>query len=111
MADFLLERGVKTAVIKMGSDGCYVKNQEGEAFFCECYNVPVVETTGAGDAFVSGFLTSVLKKKTLKECVIFATATSAHVVQAVGTTAGMRDYETISKFIEEMPPLKITDDK
>lgn len=111
MADFFLERGVKTAVIKMGSQGCYAKNQEGEAFSCSCYNVPVVETTGAGDAFVSGFLTSVLKGKTLKECVTFATATSAHVVQAVGTTTGMRDYETISKFIEEMPPLTIIDDK
>lgn len=107
MADFFLDRGVKTAVIKMGSKGCYAKNQAGEAFFCGCYQVPVVETTGAGDAFVSGFLTSVLRGKTLKECVIFGTACSAQVVQAVGATAGMKDYDTVERFIKEMQPLDI----
>lgn len=111
MADFLLERGVKTAVIKMGSKGCYAKNQEGEAFSCGCYSVPVAETTGAGDAFVSGFLTGVLRGKSLKDCVIFGTACSAQVVQAIGATTGMKDYDTVSRFIEEMPALTIIDEK
>lgn len=111
MADFFLERGVGTAVIKMGSKGCYAKSKDGEAFYCGCYQVPVVETTGAGDAFVSGFLTSVLHGKSLKDCVIFATACSAQVVQTVGANAGMKDYETVSRFIEEMPALEMRDDR
>ncbi len=111
MADFFLERGVKTAVIKMGSKGCYAKNNQGEAFFCGCYSVPVVETTGAGDAFVSGFLTSVLHGKSLKDCVIFGTACSAQVIQAVGANAGMKDYATVEKFIAENPAPQIIEDK
>lgn len=110
MADFFLERGVKTVVIKMGSKGCYAKNQSGEAFFCGCYQVPVADTTGAGDAFVSGFLTGVLRGKSLADCVTMGTACSAQVVQAVGATAGMKDYDTVMKFIEENPPLVMTSD-
>ncbi|MCI8609570.1 MAG: carbohydrate kinase family protein [Firmicutes bacterium] len=111
MADFFLERGVGTAVIKMGSQGCYVKSRDGQAFYCGCYRVPVVETTGAGDAFVSGFLTSVLRGKNLRDCVVFATACSAQVVQTVGANAGMKDYDTVCRFIQEMPPLEMRDDK
>ena len=110
MADFFLNRGVKTVVIKMGAKGCYAKNQEGEAFFCGCYHVPVVDTTGAGDAFVSGFLTGILRGGSLKDCVTLGTACSAHVIQVVGATAGMKDYDAIMKFIQEKPALTMTDD-
>ena len=107
IADFFLSRGVKNVTIKLGERGSYFKNAS-TAFYCGCYQVPVVETTGAGDAFVSGFLTGLLKGFSYEGCVRFATACSAHVIQAVGATTGMKDLETIAAFIKEQPPLSIT---
>ena len=104
IADFLLARGVKTVVIKMGSRGCYYKSGD-QAFYCDCYRVPVAETTGTGDAFVAGFLTAVSKGLSPEDCVRLATATSAHAVQAFGATEGVPDYETVQAFIDARPPL------
>ena len=68
MADFFLKGGVKCVVIKLGSRGCFCKTAQ-LSFYCGCYDVPVVETTGAGDAFVAGFLSGVLRNGSMEDCV------------------------------------------
>ena len=55
MARFLLDRGVKTVVIKRGPAGCYMRS-ERETLALPAHPVKVVDTTGAGDTFVGGFL-------------------------------------------------------
>ena len=99
VAQFFIDRGVKQVVVKVGKDGTYCKTTE-KSFWCNSYEVPVAETTGAGDAFVAGFLTGVIKGFIIEDCVELGTATAAFAVQAIGATAGMRDYETIQKFID-----------
>jgi sugar/nucleoside kinase (ribokinase family) len=108
-ADFFLQRGVKTAVIKYGEKGSYFKTA-GKAFHCGIYHVPVAEPTGAGDAFVAGFLTAVGNGKEPEEAVRFASAVSAFAVQAYGATAGVPDSGTVEAFIRKNPAPKITYD-
>lgn len=100
IADFLLAKGVKNVVVKLGERGSFFKNAE-EEFYCGCFRVPVVETTGAGDAFVAGFLTGLLKGKNHKDCVVTGTACSAAVIQSVGANAGMKTLPEIEDFIRE----------
>lgn len=52
-------------------------------------DVPVIDRTGAGDAFGSGFLSQWAQGKTLKEAVIFASANSTSVVTKIGAKAGI----------------------
>ncbi|HJP81528.1 MAG TPA: carbohydrate kinase family protein [Candidatus Saccharimonadales bacterium] len=52
-------------------------------------DVPVVDRTGAGDAFGSGFLSQWATGKTLQESVIFASANSTSVVTKIGAKAGI----------------------
>lgn len=56
-------------------------------------DVPVVDRTGAGDAFASGFLSQWILGKPLKECVIFASANSTSVVQKIGAKAGILGHD------------------
>lgn len=99
MADFLLRRGVRNVIIKAGTHGSYFKNHQ-TAFSCGCYQVShVADTTGAGDAFVSGVLTAFGHGASPEESMIFATACSAHVIQAVGATTGMKSYDEIVAFV------------
>jgi ribokinase len=52
-------------------------------------DVPVIDRTGAGDAFGSGFLSQWVQGKTLAESVIFASANSTSVVGQIGAKAGI----------------------
>ena len=56
-ADYLLGLGASEACITLGSEGCLVAN-EGERLFLPAREVEVRDTTGAGDAFWSGYLTA-----------------------------------------------------
>lgn len=63
-------------------------------------DVPVVDRTGAGDAFGSGFLSQWATGKSLKESIIFASANSTSVVTKIGAKKGI--LRTGSR-LHEMP--------
>ena len=52
-------------------------------------DVPVIDRTGAGDAFGSGFLSQWVLKKSLAECITFASANSTSVVTKIGAKKGI----------------------
>lgn len=52
-------------------------------------DVPVVDRTGGGDAFGSGFLSAYSQGKSLKDSMIFASANSTSVVTKVGAKEGI----------------------
>jgi len=55
-----LDLGIETIVVKQGSKGVFAMNNQ-EDCEVESYECDVVDTTGAGDSFNSGFLYSYLK--------------------------------------------------
>ena len=57
-------------------------------------DVPVIDRTGAGDAFGSGFLSQFSQGKSLKESIIFASANSTSVVGQIGAKAGILHHGT-----------------
>jgi ribokinase len=87
-AAFLLGKGVEIVAVKLGSDGCYVTNGY-EQHHIEAYKVPVVDTTGAGDAFNAGFLYGVLNKKSLLECGKIGNFVASRCVMKMGARAGL----------------------
>ena len=83
-ADQLLAAGAKTVVIKCGAKGCYVCTAEGK-FWAEGQRVETcVDTTGAGDSFVGGFVAGLAQELSLEACVRQANACGAKAVQQVG---------------------------
>ncbi len=90
MAETLLAAGAKTVVIKCGSRGCLVKKKN---YFCEFPAVPdtaCVDTTGAGDAFVAGFLFALSRKWDLSKCARFANACGSLAVESVGSSGSLK---------------------
>ena len=63
-------------------------------------NVPVVDRTGGGDAFGSGFLSYYSQGKSLKDSMIFASANSTSVVTKVGAKEGILHKGTV---LHDMP--------
>ncbi len=87
-AAFLLSKGVEIIAVKLGSEGCYVTNGY-EHHHIKAYKVPVVDTTGAGDAFNAGFLYGLLNKKSLLECGQIGNFVASRCVMKMGARAGL----------------------
>lgn len=63
-------------------------------------DVKVIDRTGAGDAFGSGFLSQWAQDRGLKESIVFASANSTSVVTMIGAKAGILHQHTR---LHEMP--------
>lgn len=101
---YYLDKGVKTAAVKLGEHGCVVSDGK-VAYRLGVYSVPVLDTCGAGDAFVAGFLYGVIKRRELRECAKFASATASYCVRELGTTTAIPDAATVEAFMAEHPIL------
>ena len=93
IADVFLSMGVKTAVIKLGKDGCFIKDSGGEKYKIPTYtDIKPVDTTGAGDSFAAGFLTGITEGWSLYECGRFANTVGTHCIMAVGASTGDKEH-------------------
>ena len=85
MAEAFRRLGVRNVVIKAGAEGCYVSGQEG-AFHLPALPVEVVDSTGAGDNFVAGFLSGVLRGESLRACAERGRARAAECISRMGAS-------------------------
>lgn len=85
-AEALLRAGVGTVVIKCASRGCLMKNRAREFWSPAVEGVHCVDTTGAGDSFVGGFLYGLAQELPLEACAAHANQCGAKAVQQVGAT-------------------------
>jgi fructokinase len=69
VADHFLKMGATEVCFTLGAEGCWVANNT-ERHFLPGRKVEVKDTTGAGDAFWSGYITARLDGKNLLDCAI-----------------------------------------
>lgn len=94
-AKALLDAGLTCAVIKLGSEGCWVQNKE---IACRVPAYPVnkcVDTTGAGDSFAAGFLWALSEGLDYVECARYACCTASLSVEKIGATAGIQNLNQV----------------
>ena len=98
ITEILKSKGVKNIIIKLGKQGCYV-DAFGRKYYQNAYNVPVVDTTGAGDSFIAGVLYGLGKGWDIEVITRFASAVSAHCIQELGATNGIPSHEKVLRFM------------
>ena len=101
VARFLLDAGAKVVALKLGHEGCYVRSESGESFRLPALPVNAIDALGAGDAFVAGFLTGVVRGWNLEQCARFAIGVGASCVTALGATTGIRSFDETLAFLHE----------
>ncbi len=78
-----LDLGIETIVVKQGSKGVYAVNGS-EKCQVNAYECNVVDTTGAGDSFNSGFLYSYLKGYDLEKSCKIANWVASRAIEGYG---------------------------
>lgn len=97
-AEYFFNKGVKEVVVTLGKRGVIAVNKEKHKLF-ENYDVKVVDTTGAGDAFNGGFVTALSEGKDIFEACEFANVVSNLAVTKLGTAISMPTREDVDLFI------------
>lgn len=98
-AEALLAKGAGGAIITLGENGCLYHDGSNSVHVPAINAGPVVETTGAGDAFNGGFAAAIAEGRSPLEAIRFGTATAAISVTRPGTAPSMPTRKEIESLL------------
>lgn len=89
--------GPKIVVITDGKNGSTAIDENGNIFKKEIIETKVLEKTGAGDAYSSGFISAIIHGLPIEKAMEWGTRNSTSVIGKVGAQAGLLDKTAIEK--------------
>ncbi|HHX64902.1 MAG TPA: carbohydrate kinase family protein [Chloroflexi bacterium] len=96
----MLAMGPRIVVQTEGSDGSYTTTAD-ERFHTPIIDVPVIDTTGAGDVFHGAYLVGLLHGWDLRSVAWFSTAVSAIKCTKLGGRRGIPCYDDVMALLRE----------
>jgi ribokinase len=99
-AQEVISAGVKNVIVTLGGEGALVVNTD-KTTYAPSYQVDIVDTTGAGDAFNGGLAIALSEGKDLVEATKFANAAAALKVTKIGTAPAMPYREEVERFLKD----------
>jgi ribokinase len=99
-AEVLLQRGVKSAIVKLGAKGSICATPE-ETFCVPAFPVDAVDTVAAGDAFNGGLAAALYHGLSLRQAVVWGTAAGALAATTLGAQTSLPDKFTFEAFLKE----------
>ena len=100
-ADQLLTRGARGVVITLGEAGALLRTPDQQELIPAFQVGPVVETTGAGDAFNGGFAVALARGMPATEAVRFGCAVAGISVTRPGTAPAMPTLEEVTAVLNK----------
>ena len=94
----LVRREAQIVIVTLGANGALIVNK-GSAKHIPSFKVNVVDTTAAGDAFISGFAVAWLGGQSLEDAVQYASACGALAVTKFGAQPSLPTANEVSKFM------------
>jgi ribokinase len=98
-ATVLQQRGVKTAVVKLGANGVFCATPE-ESFFVAAFPVEAVDTVAAGDAFNGGMAAALADGLSIQQAITWGAATGALSATKAGAQSSLPDRATVEAFLK-----------
>ncbi len=97
-AKVFLNKGIKNILITLGDKGCFFKNKDEEFLIpAKKLSLPVLDTTGAGDAFNGAFSVALSNNKNYKEAIEFASLVAGISVTREGAANSMPSIQEIKE--------------
>ena len=98
-ARVLIQRGAKAALITLGEKGAYLLSDEFDVLIPAISEGAVIDTSGAGDAFVGGFAAALAAGQDILTAAFFGSATAGIAVTRRGTAPAMPDKSEIEALL------------
>jgi ribokinase len=98
----LIERGVQNVIVTLGSNGALVVTKDLTKHI-PAYQVNVVDTTAAGDAFIGGFASTLLQDKSTEEAVRYGCACGALATTKFGAQPSLPARDEVETFLNQAP--------
>jgi sugar/nucleoside kinase (ribokinase family) len=98
---YFLDRGARHVIIKMGAGGSSIGFYDGgslQEIRTPSFKVPVVDSTGCGDAYNAGFIKGLSLGWDLERAARLGSACGGLVIQGLGSDAGIIDFEQTMAF-------------
>ncbi|MCX8128563.1 MAG: PfkB family carbohydrate kinase [Clostridia bacterium] len=111
--ELLAEAGAKIIVVTLGEKGCFFKYKHGNGYV-STYDTKVVDTTGAGDAFLGGLLYRISSSgyaleeipfEAFRKIVLFSNAVGAICASGFGAIPSMPLLEEVERCMKNTPLL------
>jgi ribokinase len=100
--DVFLKKGAGAALITLGEAGAYLHSKNQSILVPAFKAGPVVETTGAGDAFNGGFAAALAEGAAPLEAVRFGSAVAGISVTRAGTAPSMPTREEVDLLLKKV---------
>lgn len=97
-----LADGGRLVIFKKGAEGAITFFQ-GEEIHTGVYPVTAIKPNGAGDAFMSGFLSGMAQHFSVRDAVLRGSACAAIVVSKPGCAPSMPDEKQLAEFLATHP--------
>ena len=98
----VLGKQCSIAVVKVGSEGSYIRKGTIDVKVDAIKVKNVVDTTGAGDYYAAGFLYGLTCGYSLDKCAKIGSILSGNVIQVIGTTLSKKCWDEIKLKINEV---------
>jgi len=95
--------GAGIVILTLGKDGVLLSDGNNEPLHIPVFSEKVVDVTGAGDSFWSGFLTGILKGLPVKEAARLGNAVAAFKIQGVGALSSVPPLAEIISYYDIQP--------
>lgn len=93
----LRKLGPKIVVITDGQNGSFAINDRSELFSQPIIPTTIVEKTGAGDAYASGFLAAIIHNLPISIAMKWGTLNACGTMTAIGAQNGLLSKEEMEK--------------
>jgi ribokinase len=101
----LLARGAGSVVVKQGSRGAMATGRGGDPVHVGAFNVAVVDTTAAGDAFTAALAVARAEGMALPEAIRFANAAGALCCTAAGAQPSLPTRDSVNRLLQSQTVL------
>ncbi len=97
----IMAKDCEIAVVKVGKDGSFIKQNDNKIKI-DSINVKPVDTTGAGDLYAGGFIYGLTKGLSLEQCGKIGAVMGGNVIKTIGAKMSNETWESIKKEVQEI---------
>ena len=96
----LLRKGVKTVIVSLGANGIYIRNKDIDSVI-NAVSVPVIDATGASDAFISAFTAYLAKGYSVLSAAKIANCAAALSIGKQGVAPALIEEDALEAFVRK----------